>query len=139
MSSVIAAILLLLGSAFGLIAAIGLLRFPDVLLRMHAATKAGTLGAGLVLIAVAVDFGGTGIAVRAVATIVFLFATAPVAAHLIGRASYFVGVRLWDKTVVDELRGRYNPETHELDPDLYDPVVFRGVRRTKAPSDNVET
>lgn len=132
MSSVIAAALLLLGSAFALIAAVGLLRFPDLLLRMHAATKAGTLGAGLVLLAVAVDFGGTGTVVRMIATIVFLFATAPVAAHLIGRASYFVGVRLWDKTVVDELRGRYDPETHQLDPDLYDPVLFRNVRRGSA-------
>ncbi|MDZ7702999.1 MAG: monovalent cation/H(+) antiporter subunit G [Trueperaceae bacterium] len=132
MTDVIAAILMLLGSAFALISAVGLLRLPDLLIRMHAATKAGTLGAGFVLLAVAVDFGGTGIAVRAIATIIFLFATAPVAAHLIGRASYFVGVRLWDETIVDELRGRYNPETHELDPDLYDPVVFRNVRRTSS-------
>ncbi len=87
---------------------------PDLLMRMHAATKAGTLGAGMVLMAVAVFYGDLGISMRSVATVVFLFLTAPVAAHMIGRASYFVGIKLWEGTFIDEIRGQYDSETHRL-------------------------
>ncbi len=98
-------ILVLLGAFFALVAAVGLLRMPDLLMRMHAATKAGTLGAGLFLVAVAVSFGDSGVTVRALAAIVFLFLTAPVAAHVIGRAAYYAGrVQLWKRTLVDELQ-----------------------------------
>ena len=83
-----------------------MLRLPDVLIRMHASTKAGTLGCGLILVAAAVHFGETGIVARAVAAIVFLMLTAPVAAHMIGRAAYRTGVPLWKGTVIDELGGQ---------------------------------
>jgi multicomponent Na+:H+ antiporter subunit G len=102
----IGAVLMLAGAAFMLIAAIGVLRLPDVLMRMHASTKAGTLGAGLLLLAVALIYGEIGIATRALATIAFLVLTAPVAAHMIGRAAYLVGVQLWEGTIVDELKDR---------------------------------
>ena len=98
--------LVLLGAFFALVAAVGILRMPDLLMRMHAATKAGTLGAGLLLLAVAVSFGDSSVTVRALAAIVFLFLTAPVAAHVTGRAAYYAGrVPLWSKTLVDELQG----------------------------------
>ena len=67
------------------------------------------------VLALAIYFGDLGIASRAVATIAFLLLTAPVAAHLIGRAAYFGKVPLWDKTVVDDLHGRYDVSTHDLD------------------------
>ncbi len=54
MSAVIASLLLFVGSIFCLVAAVGMLRLPDTLIRMHAATKAGTLGAGCILAAEAV-------------------------------------------------------------------------------------
>lgn len=111
---IIDSILILLGAFFMLVAAIGVVRMPDLLIRMHAATKAGTLGAGLLLIGVAIHFGETSVTLRAVSVVVFLFLTAPIAAHMIGRAAYNEGeVKLWDRTVVDELRGRYNAQTHE--------------------------
>lgn len=106
---------MLLGAFFMFVAAVGIIRMPDLLMRMHAATKAGTLGTGLILAAVAVFHGDLGVSMRAVATISFLFLTAPVAAHMIGRAAYFAGVRLWEGTVIDELRGRYDERTHELE------------------------
>lgn len=116
-----------------LVAAVGVIRMPDLPMRMHAATKAGTLGAGLILAAVAVLYGDLGVTMRAVATIVFLFLTAPVAAHMIGRAAYFVGIELWEGTRVDELRGRYDEESHTLAglPDAGD--RRRLDRRTGAP------
>jgi multicomponent Na+:H+ antiporter subunit G len=103
MSEMAAAFLLVAGSIFALVAAIGMLRLPDTMTRMHAATKAGTLGAGLILIAEAVLYHETGITLRALAAIVFLLLTAPVAAHLIGRAAYHSGIKLWKQTWIDQL------------------------------------
>lgn len=96
---------LLVGAGFMLVAAVGVLRMPDLLMRMHAATKAGTLGIGLVLTAVAVHHREMTVAIRAGVTIFFLVATAPVAAHLIARAGYRSGTRLWERTRIDEWGG----------------------------------
>ncbi|WP_239479588.1 monovalent cation/H(+) antiporter subunit G [Actibacterium sp. 188UL27-1] len=87
MIEVIAGVLILLGAGFALIAALGVLRLPDVLTRMHASTKAGTLGSSLILVAAAVVFAETEITVRVIATILFLMLTAPIGAHMIGRAA----------------------------------------------------
>ncbi|MFY9943281.1 MAG: monovalent cation/H(+) antiporter subunit G [Desulfobacterales bacterium] len=103
MSAIIGAALLLVGSLFCLVAAVGMLRLPDTLIRMHAATKAGALGTGCILAAEAVVAGELGTTLRAAAVIVFLLLTAPVAAHLIGRAAYHRGIQLFDKTWIDEL------------------------------------
>jgi len=81
----------LVGVAFLLVAAIGVMRFQDPFMRMHAATKAGTLGAGLVVIFTALYMGEPGAKFTALAIIVFLLATLPVAAHLLGRAAYVSG------------------------------------------------
>lgn len=86
MIEIIAGLLVLGGAGFTLVAAIGILRLPDLLTRMHASTKAGTLGAMLVLAALALHFGQTAITAKAVAAVLFLMLTAPIAAHMIGRA-----------------------------------------------------
>lgn len=114
MSQIFTAVFLLLGASFMLLASIGILRLPDLFTRMQAATKAATLGSAFLLLAVAVYFGELGVTTRALATVAFITLTAPVAAHMIGRAAYFVAVPLWEKTVTDELRGRYEPTTHIL-------------------------
>lgn len=106
----IVAFLLLAGGFFVFVAGLGILRLPDVLIRMHASTKAGTLGAGLIFIAVAVHFGDTVSVSLAILTVVFLLITAPVAAHTIGRAAYRMRVALWDKTHLDEWKGQYAPK-----------------------------
>ena len=97
------AALLIVGSILCLVAGVGMLRLPDTLIRMHAATKAGTLGTGCILAAEAVAAGELGTTLRVIAIIVFLLLTAPVAAHLIGRAAYFQGIHLFEKTWIDEL------------------------------------
>lgn len=104
----IAALMLLAGAAFVLVSAIGVIRFPDVYMRMHAATKAGTLGAGLMLGAAAVVFGDLGITVRSFVVFFFLLLTAPVAAHVLGRAAYYANVPRWERTRLDQLAGRYD-------------------------------
>jgi multicomponent Na+:H+ antiporter subunit G len=99
----IAAMLLAgVGAVLILVAGVGILRLPDLLTRMHASSKAGTLGTSLILLAVAVYFEDTGLTLRIVLIVLFLFLTAPVAAHMIARAGYRSGVRLSEETVLDE-------------------------------------
>ncbi len=107
MIDVIAAAVMVLGAAFVLVAGVGAVRFPDVFMRMHAATKAGTLGAAFVLLAAALLFASTAAVTKALLTFLFLLLTAPVAAHVLGRAAYYDNVELWDRTRSDALRGRY--------------------------------
>ena len=95
---------MILGSLFCLVAAVGVVRLPDALTRMHAGTKAGTLGTGLLIIAVALFYHQLGISLRAATVLALVLLTAPVAAHLIGRAFYRSGGSLSDRTWVDELK-----------------------------------
>jgi monovalent cation/proton antiporter MnhG/PhaG subunit len=94
MTALLALILKTLGAGFLVVATLGVLRFRDPFQRMHAATKAGTLGAGLVLAGAAVTKGSLDATLVAVLTIVFLIATMPVAGHLLGRAAYISGAPL---------------------------------------------
>lgn len=99
----LAALLLVVGSLFSVLGALGILRLPDLYTRMHAASKAGTLGAGLIFLAVAVVSGDLGVSLRALAGLVFLALTAPVAAHLLARAAYQSGYRHPEMLTIDEL------------------------------------
>lgn len=98
MIELLVALLVVGGGFFCFAAGLGVLRLPDLLVRMHASTKAGTLGSGLILTAVAFAFLEGTVTARAVAAIVFLLLTAPVAAHLIGRAAFRTGVPMDEKT-----------------------------------------
>jgi multicomponent Na+:H+ antiporter subunit G len=98
-----ATILLLLGSLFMLIGAIGIYRFPDFYTRMHAATKATSLGMGLLLAGAAVHFGNWIVLVKAFLVMAFIFLTTPVAAHAISQAAYRMGVDKWPGTKIDEM------------------------------------
>lgn len=104
-----------LGTLFILLAGVGLIRMPDLYLRISVTTKAVTLGVGLLLLGTAVYFNEISTTTRAIAIIFFLFLTAPIGAHLIGRVSYFIGIPLWKKSVTDDLKGKYNQKTHDLD------------------------
>lgn len=110
----VVAIVMLVGAFFMLVAGLGLLRMPDLFLRMSATSKAATLGAGLVMVSAAIYFNDNGITMRVLAIIIFLLLTVPVAAHMIGRAAYFDGVPLWKGTLMDDLRGHYRTTDHQL-------------------------
>jgi len=99
---VIAAVLLLLGSALALLSGIGIVRLPDVFARMHAATKPATLGLMLVCIGVALVDTSLADIGKLVLVIVLQFLTAPVGAHMVGRASYRIGGLLHPETVIDD-------------------------------------
>lgn len=103
MHEIIMAVLMLIGGTFCCIAGLGILRLPDVIMRMHASTKASTLGAGLILTAVAIHFGKMEVVTPALATIGFLLLTAPVSAHLLAKEAYRTRVHLWQGMWVDEL------------------------------------
>lgn len=101
----LSSVFLLVGSALCLIAAIGVLRLPDFFMRLHAATKAGVAGAGLVLIGVAFAEPSMSMWVKVAVGIAFMLLTTPIAGHLLGRAGYVAGVPLWGGTSEDQLRG----------------------------------
>lgn len=108
MTTVAVGAIALAAAFFALVAGLGVLRMPDLMLRMHASTKAGTLACGLVMLATAIQFGELGIAVRAAGVVLFLLLTAPVAAHMLGRAALRTGVvtRLWDPERRETIRCR---------------------------------
>lgn len=78
---------LLLGLALLVVAAVGLFTLPDALSRQHAATKAGTLAVGFILLAVGLWMPGGDWWWRIVAIMALLMATLPVASHLLARAA----------------------------------------------------
>lgn len=108
MSEIVVMILSAIGAIFILLASIGLVRMPDIYLRISVTTKAATLGVGLILGAAGVHFAEASVVSRVVAIICFLLLTAPIAAHMIGRTSYFTGTKMWKQSVVDELEGQYD-------------------------------
>jgi multicomponent Na+:H+ antiporter subunit G len=97
-------ILLILGTFFSLVSAIGVVRLPDILMRLQAVSKASTLGIAFVLVAVALYFQDTEVTVKCFFIISFLFLTSPICSHLIARSAYRSRVPLWKGTVCDRLR-----------------------------------
>lgn len=107
---IVTAVALVTGTFLMIVASIGLLRFPDVFCRMHAAGKASTLGVVLLLIAAVVMLmaGGDGpqwsFAIRGALAIAFQFLTTPTATHLLARAAYLSDYPLTSRTALDELK-----------------------------------
>ncbi len=101
----IAYVCLLAGALLSLAAGVALLRFPDLLSRMHAATKPQVLGLLLVLIGCALRLRELTDITTLLLVVVFQMATAPVAAHMVGRAAYRAGRCRSDLLVTDELAG----------------------------------
>lgn len=114
MSDTVIAIISTFGALFILLAGIGIIRMPDLYLRISVTTKAATLGIGLIMFAAGIYFNESSITTRVLAIIFFLFLTAPVGAHLIGRSSYFTGIELWKKSKMDDLEGKYDVKSHTL-------------------------
>ena len=117
---IITGLIVLVGAVFSLVAAMGILRFPDIYSRSHAASKAGPLGSGLILGALAIYSGELGVVTRAIAAFLFLLLTAPIGAHLLARAAYFVGHKPWRGTYIDQLAGKYSDDGRALRCDSHD-------------------
>jgi len=100
---VLTAICLLGGAAMSLAAAVGLLRFPDLMSRMHAATKPQVLGLFLMLAAVALQLQAWALLPALLVAWLFQLLTVPVSAHMVGRAGYRTKHRRPELLTVDEL------------------------------------
>jgi multicomponent Na+:H+ antiporter subunit G len=102
-ADVLAAVCLLGGALLAFAAGVGLLRFPDLLSRMHAATKPQVLGQVLILLGLALRLREGPILWMLLLVVVFQLLTSPVAAHMVGRAGYRTGKVGRELLVVDEL------------------------------------
>lgn len=98
-----------IGITFDFLGVLGLVRLPDVYNRLQAATKCVTFGTAGILLGVFLMEGLSAFGFKALLGIVFVFLTSPVAAHAISRASHRAGIRLAEKTVIDQYE-----EDHEL-------------------------
>jgi multicomponent Na+:H+ antiporter subunit G len=114
MSDLIATVAVVLGTALGVLSAVGILRMPDAYIRLQVASKTSSLGIALLMLGVAAHFDEISVTIRALLVVVFLFLTAPVAAHVICRAAYLSGVPLAAATELDELAGAYDAESGRL-------------------------
>lgn len=109
-----------IGIAFIAIAAVGILRMPDVYTRMSAVTKAVALGVGFILVGVVFHFNDTTVMVKATVIVVFLIFSLSVSAHVIGLAAYEDHTAMTDRTFLDELQeevGEWKAPKQQEDPD----------------------
>lgn len=102
----IGAFIILFGSIISVVSAIGIIRFPDVYSRAHAATKTTTVAVLITLIGAFfyLWISEAFISIRLILAIVFVFLTAPVSGHLVLRASYRANIKMADTTLEDELK-----------------------------------
>ncbi len=127
-TALISTIFLIFGAVICLIAAVGVLRLPDFFLRMHAATKAGVVGSGLILIGVAFAYPSIEMSIKVCLAVAFLLLTTPVAGHLLARAGYVAGVPLWSGTVHDDLNGELPRGNFERPSEITDNKLSRAVK-----------
>lgn len=103
-SEILISLLLLIGTAFLVAGSIGLVRFPDVYNRIHAAGKSTTLGLVSIILAATIYFSiHVGLTLKLLLVIPFLFWTASAGAHMISRAAHRVGPGLAPQTIRDDL------------------------------------
>ena len=109
----IGAIFILIGGIISVLSAIGIIRFPDIYSRAHAATKTTTLAVLLALTGTFIYLwlSESFISVRLILGIIFVFLTAPVSGHLILRASYRSGVQMTERTAEDELKDYFDGDS----------------------------
>lgn len=99
---VLASLLLLVAAFFALVGAIGLVRLPDFFMRLHAPTKATTLGVGGILLASMVVSLKDGVVLHELLITLFLFVTAPVSAHLLSQAALRLKSKKAPSAAIDE-------------------------------------
>ncbi len=121
---VLAAVLMVSGSALALIAAIGLFRMPDAYSRIHVATKPATLAVVFTVGAAVLRVPGPAPTTKLILAVLLQFWTAPVASHMLGRAAHASGLRPSEPWVLDELEeaeelaGEIEHESPDRDPPM---------------------
>ncbi|MCX7833113.1 MAG: monovalent cation/H(+) antiporter subunit G [Ignavibacteria bacterium] len=100
------AILLIAGSIFTLIAAIGIIRFPDIYMRKSASAKASTFGVSLIALSVILINLNLIIAIKLLAILFLLFLTIPIGSQVLARAAIKMKVKFWDNTKINQLEDK---------------------------------
>ena len=95
---IIGSVFLLAGSLFMLIASLGVFRLPDVFMRMHASTKAVSMGMMLLLVGVSVLIPDISVIGKSLAIIIFFYLTLPVSTNLLGKSALDMNLKRWEKT-----------------------------------------
>jgi multicomponent Na+:H+ antiporter subunit G len=115
LQEILAGAAMIIGTFFMVVTGIGLVRFPDVYTRMHAAGKAGTVGVAFLILAPAVFFATSQpfVTVRGVLAIVFQLLTTPAATYLLAHACYVTSYPAHARTRIDELRDWLPPVSDE--------------------------
>jgi len=112
---VLAGISLLLGAFLSVAAGVGLIRFPDAPSRLHAATKPQILGLMFVVLAIALEAHSWSTLLALTPVLLFQILTAPISAHMVGRAGYRTGNFRKDLMLVDELEEAVEAATRASD------------------------
>ncbi|MCL6261091.1 monovalent cation/H(+) antiporter subunit G [Aquiflexum sp. TKW24L] len=112
-----------IGAIFVLSSSIGLLRKPDVYMRISVTGKASTLGIGLILASAAIFFNDYSVTTRVIAIIFFVFLTISIGGHMLARAAYFTKTPIWKGIKSDDLAGQYDQVTHVLYSEKHDSSV----------------
>ena len=110
----VAAVCLLLGAFLAFAAGVGVIRFPDALSRLHAATKPQILGLVFIVVAIALTARSWTTLLALVPVLLFQMLTAPIAAHMVGRAAYRTDNFRRDLSLVDDLEEAIDRATKEL-------------------------
>lgn len=109
MRTIVVAVLLGIGAVVSMSAAVGIVRLPDVYLRIQASAKMIIAGAFPVLVGIVVAKGiDTPYASRALIVAVLLVVMNPIASHVLARASYKAGISMWKGAVIDQPAGRHD-------------------------------
>jgi multicomponent Na+:H+ antiporter subunit G len=111
----LAGVSLLLGAFLSLAAGVGLVRFPDAMSRMHAATKPQILGLVFVCIAIALESRSWSTLLVLIPVVLFQLLTAPISAHMVGRAGYRTGNFRSELMIVDELEEAVEAASRETE------------------------
>lgn len=113
MTEILTALFAVSGAFFMVLAGLGMLRLQDLFLRLQAASKAATFGAGGLLGAAAVSMWNLSVVARVLLTIIFIFAIMPLAAQMVARAALRTGVPLWEKTRENDLAAEWEAVPRE--------------------------
>lgn len=105
---------------------------PDFYLRLSVTIKAGTFGIGFLLLSAALYFNEFSVTTKVMAILFFLIITAPVSGHMIGKTAYKMGIKLWDKSIHDDLKEyiKNNPD-YGRDDDEDDDQITRHKDKSK--------
>ncbi|WP_411843586.1 monovalent cation/H(+) antiporter subunit G [Salinicoccus sp. HZC-1] len=137
MSSIIA-FFILGGAFFGFIAAVGVIRLPDMYTRLHAASKSSTLGVMMMMTGTFLYFWYVEgyVDTELILAVLFIFSTAPVAAHMLSRSAFHADVEPYQLTILNELK---RDETGASDfEDHGERVVIEGKRRPELENKELE-